>query len=66
MELKEAFDTIDATLGMFRSFAAEIDNSDPKGIFLATPVNSIIQTVVDEKLNPEIECKEFYTPKSRI
>ena len=61
MELKEAFDTVDATLGMFRSFAAEIDNSDPKENFLATPVNSIIKTVVDEKLNPEIECKEFYT-----
>ena len=26
MELKDAFDIIDATLGMFRSFAGEIDN----------------------------------------
>lgn len=61
MELKEAFDIIDATLGMFRSFSAEIDNSDPKGKFLATPVRRIIQTIVDEKLNPEIECNEYYT-----
>lgn len=61
MELKEAFDIIDATLGMFRSFSAEIDNSDPKGKFLATPVRRILQTIVDEKLNPEIECNEYYT-----
>jgi ribosomal protein L7/L12 len=60
MELKEAFDIIDATLGMFRSFAAEIDNSDPKGSFLAIPVRSMFQTVVDEKLNPEMECNEYY------
>ena len=60
MELKEAFDIIDATLGMFRSFAGEIDNRDPKDKFLGTPVNNMVRTVVDEKLNPEIECKEYY------
>lgn len=63
MELKEAFDIIDATLGMFRSFAAEIDNRDPKENFLATPVRSEVQTVmtvVDGEFNPDIECKEYY------
>lgn len=63
MELKEAFDIIDATLGMFRSFAAEIDNRDPKENFLATPVRSEVQTVmtvVDGDFNPDIECKEYY------
>ena len=63
MELKEAFDIIDATLGMFRSFAAEIDNRDPKENFLATPVRSEAQTVInvaDGMFNPEIECKEYY------
>jgi len=63
MELKEAFDIIDATLGMFRLFAAEIDNRDPKENFLATPVRSEAQTVInvaDGMFNPEIECKEYY------
>ena len=60
MELKEAFDIIDATLGMFRSFAGEIDNRDPKDNFLAIPVKSMVRSVVDEKLNPEIECREYY------
>ena len=63
MELKEAFDIIDATLGMFRSFAGEIDNRDPKENFLATPVRSEVQNVInvaDGVFNPEIECKDYY------
>ena len=57
MELKDAFDLIDATLGMFRSFAAEIDNSAPSKNFLATPVRSEVQNVInvaDGVFNPEI------------
>ena len=63
MELKDAFDIIDATLGMFRSFAGEIDNRDPKENFLATPVRSEVQNVInvaDGVFNPEIECKDYY------
>ena len=63
MELKDAFDIIDATLGMFRSFADEIDNRDPKENFLATPVRSEVQNVInvaDGVFNPEIECKDYY------
>ena len=45
MELKEAFDIIDATLGMFRLFAAEISNSAPSKNFLATPVRSAISYI---------------------
>ena len=61
MELSEAFRIIDATLGMFRSFADEIDNRDPEENFLATPVRSHVQTVLDENLNPEIQHQLYYT-----
>ena len=47
MELKDAFDIIDATLGMFRSFAGEIDNRAPSKNFLATPVRSEVQNVIN-------------------
>ena len=63
MELKDAFDIIDATLGMFRSFAGEIDNRAPSKNFLATPVRSEVQNVInvaDGVFNPEIECKDYY------
>ena len=33
MELKEAFDIIDATLGMFRSIEEEVENGDLKEEF---------------------------------
>ena len=40
MELKEAFDLIDATWGMFSFFFAEITmHNDEKRLFLTTPVS---------------------------
>ena len=51
MELKDAFDLIDATLGMFRSFANEIENGDHKEKFLMTPVYTSVENVFDANKN---------------
>lgn len=61
MDLKEAFDIIDATLGMFKSFECEIENGVLKDDFLLTRVQRCNEAVVDENLNYEILSKEFYT-----
>ena len=61
MELKEAFDIIDATLGMFRSFANEIENGDLKEKFLMTPVYTSVENVFDANKNSfEIETRYYY------
>lgn len=61
MELKEAFDIIDATLGMFRSIEEEVENGDLKGKFLLTPVYSSVENVFDEDKNSfEIETRLYY------
>lgn len=44
MELKEAFDIIDATLGMFRSIEEEVENGDLKDKFLLTPAIVALKT----------------------
>lgn len=61
MDLKEAFDIIDATLGMFKSFECEIENGVLKEDFLLTRVKKCNESVIDEKLNYEILSREFYT-----
>jgi len=61
MELKEVFDIIDATLGMFRSFADEIENGDLKEKFLMTPVYTSVENVFDANKNSfEIETRYYY------
>ena len=61
MELKEAFDIIDATLGMFRSIEEEVENGDLKDKFLLTPVYSSVENVFDEDKNSfEIETRLYY------
>ena len=61
MELKEAFDTIDATLGMFRSIEEEVENGDLKDKFLLTPVYSSVENVFDvDKNEIGTEVKSYY------
>ena len=61
MELKEAFDIIDATLGMFRSIEEEVENGDLKEKFLLTPVYSSIDNVFDADKNTfELETISYY------
>ena len=61
MELKEAFDIIDATLGMFRSIEEEVENGDLKEKFLLTPVYSSIDNVFDADRNTfELETLSYY------
>lgn len=61
MELKEAFDIIDATLGMFRSIEEEVENGDLKEKFLLTPVYSSVENVFDADKNSfEIETRLYY------
>lgn len=61
MELKEAFDIIDATLGMFRTFAGEIENGDLKEKFLMTPVYTSVENVYDaNKYDVKIEVRSYY------
>ena len=61
MELKEAFDIIDATLGMFRIIEEEVENGDLKEKFLLTPVYSSIDNVFDVNKNSfEFETKSYY------
>ena len=61
MELKEAFDIIDATLGMFRSIEEEVENGDLKDKFLLTPVYSSVENVFDADRNSfEIETRLYY------
>lgn len=61
MELKETFDIIDATLGMFRSIEEEVENGDLKDKFLLTPVYSSVENVFDEDKNSfEIETRLYY------
>ena len=61
MELKEAFDIIDATLGMFRIIEEEVENGDLKEKFLLTPVYSSIDNVFDvDKNSFEFETKSYY------
>ena len=61
MDLKEAFDTLDATLGMFSYIASEIDNGELKEDFLLTRIDSSIETFADEKMNFELKNREYYT-----
>lgn len=63
MELKEAYDIIDATIGMFHSIMYEIDNGKLKEDFLLTPVYSCVDTIADEHLNFELQSKEYYIYK---
>ena len=61
MELKEAFDIIDATLGMFRNIEEEVENGDLKEKFLLTPVYSSIDNVFDADKNSfELETITYY------
>lgn len=61
MELKEAFDIIDATLGMFRSIEEEVENGDLKEKFLLTPVYCSIDNVFDADKNTfELETISYY------
>lgn len=61
MELKQAFDIIDATLGMFRSIEEEVENGDLKEKFLLTPVYSSIDNVFDADRNTfELETISYY------
>ena len=61
MELKEAFDIIDATLGMFRSIEEEVENGDLKEKFLLTSVYSSIDNVFDADRNTfELETLSYY------
>jgi len=61
VELIKALETIDATLGMFRSFVSEIDNGDFKEEFLQTPVNTSIENFFDEEKNEfESEIRFYY------
>lgn len=61
MELKEAFDIIDATLGMFRSIEEEVENGDLKDKFLLTPVYSSIDNYFDADKNSfELGTRTYY------
>ena len=61
MELIEALETIDATLGMFRSFAGEIENGDLKEKFLLTPVYTSVENVFNAVKNEfETEVRSYY------
>lgn len=61
MELKEAFDTIDATLGMFRNIEEEVENGDLKEKFLMTSVYTSVENVFDADKNSfEFETRSYY------
>lgn len=61
MELKEAFDIIDATLGMFRSIEEEVECGDLKEDFLMTPVYRSIDNVFDaDKDGFEMKTIAYY------
>lgn len=61
MELKEAFDIIDATLGMFRSIEEEVENGDLKEKFLMTPVYTSVENVFNAVTNEiETEVRSYY------
>ena len=61
MELKEAFDIIDATLGMFRSLEEEVENGDLKEKFLLIPVSSYVENVYDAEKNAfELVSRTYY------
>jgi hypothetical protein len=61
MELKEAFDIIDATLGMFRSIEEEVENGPLKDKFLLIPVYSSIENYFDADKNSfELGTRTYY------
>lgn len=61
MELKEAFDIIDATLGMFRSIEEEVENGDLKDKFLLTPVYTSVENGLNAVTNEiETEVRSYY------
>ena len=60
MELEEAFDILDSTLGMFSFFADEIENGDLKEKFLLTPVYTSIENFYNEKNEFVSESRAYF------
>ena len=62
MELSEAYNTIDATLGMFRYFEEQVTDGMLKQDFLLTPLISCVEPVLDlENNTSELKRLEYYT-----
>lgn len=60
MEINEAIDILDSTLGMFSFFADEIENGDLKEKFLLTPVYTSIENFYNEKNEFVSESRAYF------